>query len=90
MDMLAYAEAISKNGTPKANILLLENGQIAKFSNTNFVDDKTFLELAPQPINLQGNLDSGASSMMERKQMQTSGAVLVSYVIDKNQKKLTK
>jgi ribonuclease J len=88
MDFINYSTNISKIGFDKKNILILENGSIASFANDEYLGAKQFITLEAKPINIQGNIDSGANSLYERKQMQSSGIVLSNFLVDNKDKKI--
>ncbi|MDR1850820.1 MAG: ribonuclease J [Mycoplasmataceae bacterium] len=90
MDFVNYQNTLVKTGFPKNNVIILRNGQKLTITN-GIANEKTeFIELAQRLINTKGYIDEIDNSTFERNQMKDNGVVVVSYIINTQEKKLKK
>ncbi|MDR2568394.1 MAG: ribonuclease J [Mycoplasmataceae bacterium] len=72
------------------NTIIPQNGQVLVFDDFALQVEQEIIPLTPQFVSSHGNLDSNKNSILERKQMQSDGAVLISFLIDKTKKRIIK
>ncbi|MDR2847136.1 MAG: ribonuclease J [Mycoplasmataceae bacterium] len=87
MKFVLMARAISEL-IPTQKILILDNGRKIKFNNGVYDTHFENIPINAQPISLEGAIDLAGGSLIERKQMQADGAVVVSFLIDQTNKKV--
>jgi ribonuclease J len=90
MDFVNYQNIIGKTGFNKKNIIILRNGQRLKLNNMIAEEKTEFIPLTAKLVNIQGQIDDNNNAIIERKQMQENGVVVVAYIIDTKQKKIIK
>jgi ribonuclease J len=91
MDFVNYKNVASLS-TNRESVIFADNGQKIRFDNGNLQrsSKEDFIHLEPQFIGSHGVADSGASSMFEREQMKNNGALVVSLMIGKQTKTISK
>lgn len=82
MDFMTYKGICRQTICPK-NIVILDNGQIARFEGNKGCETKGRIKVVEQYVGTQGLYDVGASGLFECEQMADSGCILASLVIDK-------
>lgn len=70
------------------NILVLDNGQIAKFSKGNCLSINERIECVDQNIDGKDSLDSAGLILKDRETLSTDGAIICGVLIDYNTKEL--
>ncbi len=85
---VANADLANKVGIKKENIILKENGFVAKFVNGKLVDD--FEKIPCGEISIDGNSsdDIGEVVLRDREMLSDNGIIIISATLDKKTKKL--
>lgn len=93
MNFVKYEQLIATTKFKPNNILLIDNGQIVKFVNDQIEKipvKKSNIKIAEQNIRSHGYIDIHASHLIESQQMASDGCVLISLLIDRQEKKIIK
>lgn len=88
MNFVQYQEAISKSYIKNENIIKLGNGDVAWINDGNLNPKNKYIKQQLQFVNSNGSVDPGSTTIFERKQMTSDGAIIVNLFIDKNNKKI--
>ena len=93
MNFVKYEQLIATTKFKSNNVLLIDNGQIVKFVNDQIEKipvKKSNIKIAEQNIRSHGYIDIHASHLIESQQMASDGCVLISLLIDRQEKKIIK
>ena len=93
MNFVKYEQLIATTKFKPNNVLLIDNGQIVKFVNDQIEKipvKKSNIKIAEQNIRSHGYIDIHASHLIESQQMASDGCVLISLLIDRQEKKIIK
>ena len=93
MNFVKYEQLIATTKFKPNNILLIDNGQIVKFVNDQIEKipvKKSNIKIAEQNIRSHGYIDIHTSHLIESQQMASDGCVLISLLIDRQEKKIIK
>ncbi|MBQ7749489.1 hypothetical protein IJR75_02810 [bacterium] len=93
MNFVKYEQLVTTTKFKSNNVLLIDNGQIVKFINDQIEKipiKKSNIKIAEQNIRSHGYIDIHASHLIESQQMASDGCVLISLLIDRQEKKIIK
>ncbi|MDR0340656.1 MAG: ribonuclease J [Mycoplasmataceae bacterium] len=92
MDFIKYLNLITTTGFNISNLLFADNGKSIVFENGvyNAKDEGKNIKISPQFIGSSGMIDSNTSIIEERSTMKTSGALIISLLLDDTNKKIIK
>ena len=93
MNFVKYEQLIATTKFKPNNVLLIDNGQIVKFVNDQIEKipvKKSNIKIVEQNIRSHGYIDIHASHLIESQQMASDGCVLISLLIDRQEKKIIK
>ena len=93
MNFVKYEQLIATTKFKSNNVLLTDNGQIVKFVNDQIEKipvKKSNIKIIEQNIRSHGYIDIHASHLIESQQMASDGCVLISLLIDRQEKKIIK
>ena len=86
--LLANANIAVEMGYTPDKIILLDNGQIAKFNNGHLVSTKDFIKLTDSLIDGNKELDETGMVIKDREILSTDGVIICGVTIDYHTKKI--
>ena len=85
---VANADLAVKVGIKPENIILKENGFIAKIEKGNLINDGEFVECGEISIDGDSTEDIGEVVLRDREMLSNNGIIIVSATLDKKEKKI--
>ena len=85
---VANADLALKVGIKAENIILKENGYVAKIENGNLINDGEFVECGEISIDGDSTEDIGEVVLRDREMLSNNGIIVVSTTISKKDKKI--
>ncbi len=86
--LIANANIAMDMGLNATKIIILDNGQIAKFENGKCIDVAEIIHLEESMVAGKNNLDVSGMVLRDREILSTDGAVIVGVVVDYKTKKV--
>ncbi len=86
--LIRNAELAYSMGLDDENIIVLDNGQIAEFSNGELVDKSQFIELEDVKIDGLDTLEEGGVVLRDREILSRKGVIILGVALDSKTKKV--